>query len=165
MGAIQPLGLHSFTSEQQAPAAEAGEAAGTSGQGSTEAEVRRQGVGQTVSEDRRPDLDRQPTKSERRRATESQGRSMTVPMSSTPSAGRPSIAATEILARVWVEVPFDEVAWPCLEYGEAPFADAQVDVPYVEDIGEAVRFLLKTSPNCHVPELVFNRPSEGLDTP
>ena len=34
-----------------------------------------------------------------------------------------------------------------------------------EDIGEAVRFLLRTSPNCHVPEIVFTRPSEGLDTP
>jgi NAD(P)-dependent dehydrogenase (short-subunit alcohol dehydrogenase family) len=34
-----------------------------------------------------------------------------------------------------------------------------------EDIGEAVRFLLRTSRNCHVPEIVFTRPSEGLDTP
>jgi NAD(P)-dependent dehydrogenase (short-subunit alcohol dehydrogenase family) len=34
-----------------------------------------------------------------------------------------------------------------------------------EDIGEAVRFLLATSPNCHVPEIVFTRPGEGLDTP
>ncbi len=34
-----------------------------------------------------------------------------------------------------------------------------------EDIGEAVRFLLHTSPNCHVPEIVFTRPGEGLDTP
>jgi NAD(P)-dependent dehydrogenase (short-subunit alcohol dehydrogenase family) len=34
-----------------------------------------------------------------------------------------------------------------------------------EDIGEAVRFLLRTSPNCHVPEIVFTRPGEGLDTP
>jgi NAD(P)-dependent dehydrogenase (short-subunit alcohol dehydrogenase family) len=33
------------------------------------------------------------------------------------------------------------------------------------DIGEAVRFLLRTSRNCHVPEIVFTRPSEGLDTP
>ena len=33
------------------------------------------------------------------------------------------------------------------------------------DIGEAVRFLLRTSPNCHVPEIVFTRPSEGVDTP
>jgi NAD(P)-dependent dehydrogenase (short-subunit alcohol dehydrogenase family) len=34
-----------------------------------------------------------------------------------------------------------------------------------EDIGEAVRFLLRTSRYCHVPEIVFTRPSEGLDTP
>jgi NAD(P)-dependent dehydrogenase (short-subunit alcohol dehydrogenase family) len=33
------------------------------------------------------------------------------------------------------------------------------------DLGEAVRFLLRTSPNCHVPEIVFTRPSEGVDTP
>jgi NAD(P)-dependent dehydrogenase (short-subunit alcohol dehydrogenase family) len=29
------------------------------------------------------------------------------------------------------------------------------------DIGEAVRFLLRTSPYCHVPELVFLRPAEA----
>lgn len=34
-----------------------------------------------------------------------------------------------------------------------------------EDLGEAVRFLLRVSRNCHVPEIVFTRPSEGLDTP
>jgi NAD(P)-dependent dehydrogenase (short-subunit alcohol dehydrogenase family) len=34
-----------------------------------------------------------------------------------------------------------------------------------EDIGQAIRFLLRTSPNCHVPEIVFTRPGEGLDTP
>jgi len=33
------------------------------------------------------------------------------------------------------------------------------------DLGEAVRFLLHTSRNCHVPEIVFTRPGEGLDTP
>jgi len=33
------------------------------------------------------------------------------------------------------------------------------------DLGEAVRFLLRTSPNCHVPEIVFTRPSEGQDAP
>ena len=30
---------------------------------------------------------------------------------------------------------------------------------------EMARFLLRTSRNCHVPEIVFTRPSEGLDTP
>jgi NAD(P)-dependent dehydrogenase (short-subunit alcohol dehydrogenase family) len=34
-----------------------------------------------------------------------------------------------------------------------------------EDIAEAVRFLLRTSPNCHVPEIVFTRPDEGLGGP
>ena len=34
-----------------------------------------------------------------------------------------------------------------------------------EDIGEAVRFLLRTSRNCHVPEIVFTRPGEGLGGP
>jgi NAD(P)-dependent dehydrogenase (short-subunit alcohol dehydrogenase family) len=46
------------------------------------------------------------------------------------------------------------------------FAKAQVPAEEMirpEDIGEAVRFLLHTSPNCHVPEIVFTRPSEGLD--
>jgi NAD(P)-dependent dehydrogenase (short-subunit alcohol dehydrogenase family) len=31
-----------------------------------------------------------------------------------------------------------------------------------KDIGEAVRFLLRTSPNCVVPEIVFSRPTEGF---
>lgn len=33
------------------------------------------------------------------------------------------------------------------------------------DIGAAVRFLLATSPNCLIPEIVFNRAGEGPDTP
>ena len=31
-----------------------------------------------------------------------------------------------------------------------------------EDIAEAVRFILRTSPNCVVPEIVFQRPGEAL---
>ena len=31
-----------------------------------------------------------------------------------------------------------------------------------EDIAEAVRFILRTSPNCVVPEIVFQRPGETL---
>ena len=31
-----------------------------------------------------------------------------------------------------------------------------------EDIAEAVRFVLRTSPNCVVPEIVFQRPGESL---
>jgi NAD(P)-dependent dehydrogenase (short-subunit alcohol dehydrogenase family) len=34
-----------------------------------------------------------------------------------------------------------------------------------DDIAEAVRFLLRTSPNCVVPELMFLRPGEGPDSP
>ena len=30
------------------------------------------------------------------------------------------------------------------------------------DIAEAVRFLLRMSPNCVVPEIVFQRPGEAL---
>ncbi|HEY1355435.1 MAG TPA: SDR family oxidoreductase, partial [Solirubrobacterales bacterium] len=48
------------------------------------------------------------------------------------------------------------------------FAKGQVpgeDMIRPADIAEGVRFLLRTSPNCHVPEIVFTRPSEGLDTP
>jgi NAD(P)-dependent dehydrogenase (short-subunit alcohol dehydrogenase family) len=48
------------------------------------------------------------------------------------------------------------------------FAKSQVPAEEMiqpDDLGEAVRFLLRTSRNCHVPEIVFTRPSEGLDTP
>jgi len=60
------------------------------------------------------------------------------------------------------------------------FAPAFVDTPMTEfakgqvpgeemirpeDIGEAVRFLLRTSRNCHVPEIVFTRPGEGVGAP
>src|ERR1700761_3157084 len=33
------------------------------------------------------------------------------------------------------------------------------------DIGEAVRYLLKTSPYCHIPEIVFTRPGEAIGAP
>jgi NAD(P)-dependent dehydrogenase (short-subunit alcohol dehydrogenase family) len=33
------------------------------------------------------------------------------------------------------------------------------------DIGAAVHFLLELSPNCHIPEIVFNRVGEGPDAP
>ena len=48
------------------------------------------------------------------------------------------------------------------------FVKGQVDAEAMirpEDLGEAVRFLLRTSRNCHIPEIVFTRPGEGLDTP
>jgi NAD(P)-dependent dehydrogenase (short-subunit alcohol dehydrogenase family) len=34
-----------------------------------------------------------------------------------------------------------------------------------EDLAEAVRYLLRTSPNCVVPEIVFSRPGEGIGGP
>jgi NAD(P)-dependent dehydrogenase (short-subunit alcohol dehydrogenase family) len=36
------------------------------------------------------------------------------------------------------------------------------DMIQPQDIAESVRFLLKTSPNCVVPEIMFVRPGEGL---
>ena len=38
----------------------------------------------------------------------------------------------------------------------------QAEMIRPEDIAEAVRFLLRTSPACLVPEIVFTRPGEGL---
>jgi NAD(P)-dependent dehydrogenase (short-subunit alcohol dehydrogenase family) len=39
---------------------------------------------------------------------------------------------------------------------------AREDMIRPEDVSESVRFLLKTSPQCVVPEIVFQRPGEGL---
>ena len=36
------------------------------------------------------------------------------------------------------------------------------DMIRVEDVAEAVRFVLTTSPNCVIPEIVFQRPGEAL---
>ena len=36
------------------------------------------------------------------------------------------------------------------------------DMIRVTDVAEAVRFVLKTSPNCVIPEIVFQRPGETL---
>ena len=52
---------------------------------------------------------------------------------------------------------------PMTEFAKGQVPAEQMIQP--EDLGEAVRFLLRTSPNCHVPEIVFTRPNEGLDTP
>ena len=41
---------------------------------------------------------------------------------------------------------------------------AQDEMIQPEDIAEAVRFLLRTSPNCVVPEVIFARPNEQLET-
>ena len=47
------------------------------------------------------------------------------------------------------------------------FAKGQVPAEQcpAPDLGEAVRFLLRTSRNCHVPQIVFTRPGEGQETP
>jgi NAD(P)-dependent dehydrogenase (short-subunit alcohol dehydrogenase family) len=60
------------------------------------------------------------------------------------------------LAPAFVDTPMTEFA-----KGQVPGED----MIRPEDIGEAVRFLLRTSRNCHVPEIVFTRPGEGIGGP
>ncbi|MBS1879286.1 MAG: SDR family oxidoreductase [Actinobacteria bacterium] len=45
----------------------------------------------------------------------------------------------------------------------ADFIKESIGEPLIQpsDLGEAVRFLLRTSPSCHVPEIVLTRPGEG----
>jgi NAD(P)-dependent dehydrogenase (short-subunit alcohol dehydrogenase family) len=56
----------------------------------------------------------------------------------------------------------------CPGFVETPMTEfvrehvAAEDMIRVDDIAEAVRFVLKTSPNCVVPEIVFQRPGEAL---
>ncbi len=54
----------------------------------------------------------------------------------------------------FVDTPMTEFAKGSVE------ADAMIRP---DDIAESVRFLLRTSPACLVPEIVFTRPGEGLD--
>jgi NAD(P)-dependent dehydrogenase (short-subunit alcohol dehydrogenase family) len=70
-------------------------------------------------------------------------------------AGNAGIQCTA-LAPGFVETPMTEFV-----QGQIP----PEEMIRPEDLGEAVRFLLRTSRNCHVPEIVFTRPGEGLDTP
>ena len=49
---------------------------------------------------------------------------------------------------------------PMTEYAREMVKQEEMMRP--EDIAEAVRFLLRTSPPCLVPEIVFQRPGEGL---
>jgi NAD(P)-dependent dehydrogenase (short-subunit alcohol dehydrogenase family) len=60
------------------------------------------------------------------------------------------------LAPAFVDTPMTEFA-----KGQVPGEE----MIRPEDIGEAVRFLLRTSRNCHVPEIVFTRPGEGIGGP
>jgi NAD(P)-dependent dehydrogenase (short-subunit alcohol dehydrogenase family) len=48
---------------------------------------------------------------------------------------------------------------PMTDYAKGQVAAEEMIRP--EDIAEAVRFLLRTSPNCVVPEIVFMRPSDA----
>jgi NAD(P)-dependent dehydrogenase (short-subunit alcohol dehydrogenase family) len=48
---------------------------------------------------------------------------------------------------------------PMTDFAKEAVAAEQMIRP--EDIAEAVRFLLRTSPNCVVPEIVFARPGEN----
>ena len=56
----------------------------------------------------------------------------------------------------------------CPGFVETPMTEfvrehvAAEDMIRVEDIAEAVRFVLRTSPNCVIPEIVFQRPGEAL---
>jgi NAD(P)-dependent dehydrogenase (short-subunit alcohol dehydrogenase family) len=52
---------------------------------------------------------------------------------------------------------------PMTEFAKQQVAGEEMIRP--EDIGEAVRFLLRTSRNCHIPEIVFTRPGEGVGGP
>ena len=49
---------------------------------------------------------------------------------------------------------------PMTEFVKGQVAAEEMIRP--EDIAESVRFLLRTSPACLVPEIVFARPGEGL---
>ena len=60
------------------------------------------------------------------------------------------------LAPAFVDTPMTEFA-----KGQVPGEE----MIRPEDIGEAVRFLLRTSRNCHVPEIIFTRPGEGIGGP
>jgi NAD(P)-dependent dehydrogenase (short-subunit alcohol dehydrogenase family) len=70
-------------------------------------------------------------------------------------AGAEGVQCTA-LAPAFVDTPMTEFA-----KGQVPGED----MIRPEDIGEAVRFLLRTSRNCHVPEIVFTRPGEGIGGP
>jgi NAD(P)-dependent dehydrogenase (short-subunit alcohol dehydrogenase family) len=70
-------------------------------------------------------------------------------------AGGAGIQCTA-LAPAFVDTPMTEFA-----KGQVPGEE----MIRPEDLGEAVRFLLRTSRNSHVPEIVITRPSEGPSAP
>jgi NAD(P)-dependent dehydrogenase (short-subunit alcohol dehydrogenase family) len=69
--------------------------------------------------------------------------------------GREGIACTA-LAPAFVDTDMTEFA------KQAVPAE---DMIRPSDIGEAVRCLLRLSPNCHIPEIVFTRPGEAISAP
>jgi NAD(P)-dependent dehydrogenase (short-subunit alcohol dehydrogenase family) len=70
-------------------------------------------------------------------------------------AGAEGVQCTA-LAPAFVDTPMTEFA-----KGQVPGEE----MIRPEDIGEAVRFLLRISRNCHIPEIVFTRPGEGIGGP
>ncbi len=70
-------------------------------------------------------------------------------------AGAEGVQCTA-LAPAFVDTPMTEFA-----KGQVPGEE----MIQPSDIGEAVRFLLRTSRNCHVPEILFTRPGEGVGGP
>ena len=67
--------------------------------------------------------------------------------------GKDGIQCTA-LAPAFVDTPMTDYVKGHVEGG---------DMIRPEDIAEAVRFLLRTSPNCVVPEIVFMRPSDAAE--
>ena len=53
------------------------------------------------------------------------------------------------------------VATPMTDWIKDQISEEEMIQP--EDIAEAVRFLLRTSPNCIVPEVMFIRPGDGIE--
>jgi NAD(P)-dependent dehydrogenase (short-subunit alcohol dehydrogenase family) len=53
------------------------------------------------------------------------------------------------------------VATPMTDWVKDQISEEEMIQP--EDIAEAVRFLLRTSPNCIVPEVMFIRPGDGIE--
>ena len=56
-----------------------------------------------------------------------------------PKEKRPELVGPPVVARFYVEVPFEESAWPRVEIGEkGPARTEQVNVPWIEDLGGTV---------------------------
>jgi hypothetical protein len=60
--------------------------------------------------------------------------SQTVPAPVSVSAKGPVLTLTPVLARAFVEAPFDETAWPSVDFGQPPFKAIKLDEVWVEDL-------------------------------